>query len=379
MIEYRTAKPQDMDELIDFINMVFSMLRVPHNFAVVLPKVYAAEPPVSEIHEIAREGGRLCGVVGVLPYEMRLAGERLSVGYVGSVSVHPRVRGQGVMRELMRRQIEKAKMEGLDMLALGGQRQRYEYYGFAACGSRTSYTVSRANVRHTLADVDAQGISFRALNEADAEAALTIHEKQPVTCGRTKENIVKSLKSYWNQALAVCQNGRVTGYVMASKDDRCIYELALEQEAALPAVIRAWLEQHSVPAVSIVTEPYDMARRIFLGSIGEGGSTASDEMFLCLKPDRVIAAMMKHKRAAVPMEDGVIKLGFGGFGTLRIAVSGEEVSVCRTEETPDVALDDRKAHEFVFGHDRSAWLCEDMRMPRGWFPLQLHLMEADRF
>lgn len=379
MIEYRTAKPQDMGELTDFINMVFSMLRIPHNFAVVLPKVYASEPSISEIHEIALEGGRICGVVGVLPYEMILSGEKLSAGYVGSVSVHPRVRGQGVMRMLMTRQIDRAKAAGLDMLVLGGQRQRYEYYGFAACGSRVQYTVSRSNVRHALADADASDVSFRPLCEADAEAALTIYEKQPVTCSRKRENIIRSLKSFWSDAWAVCKGRRMIGYIMATADGKCIYELTLEDESAVPAVVKAWVEQKNVPAVSIVTAPYNVERRILLGGIGEGSSVASDEMLLCLKPDRVIEAMLRHKRTAVPMEDGEVKLGFGDFGTIRITVSGDQVSANRTQEEPDIALDNRRAHEFVFGHERSAWLREDMRMPRGWFPLQMHMMEADRF
>lgn len=379
MIEYRTANRQDMEELIDFINMVFSMLRIPHNFVEVLPKVYAGDAPRSEIHEIAREGGRLCGVVGLLPYEMKVAGDTLSVGYIGSVSVHPRVRGRGVMRELMLRQIEKAKEAGLDLLALGGQRQRYEYYGFSGCGSRLRYTISKSNVRHVLSGVDTQGISFRLLEDGDAEKALSIYKKQLMTCGRTKENIIKALRSYWNNALAVCRDGRMIGYAMASGDGRSIYELALESDEALPAVIRAWIEQKNVPLVSIVSTPYDTQRNVFFGGVSEGSSIASDEMFLCLKPDRVIEAMMRYKRMAIPMEDGEVKLGFGGFGTIHIAVSGESISVCRTEEAPDIALGSRQAHEFVFGHDRSAWLGEDIRMPRGWFPLHLHVMEADRF
>ena len=381
MIEYRTARPQDMGELTDFINMVFSMLRIPHNFAVVLPKVYACDPPRSEIHEIALEGGRICGVVGVLPYEMRLAGESLCAGYVGSVSVHPRVRGQGVMRELMHRQIEKAKAAGLDMLALGGQRQRYEYYGFSACGSRTGYMISRSNVRHKLAGVDTQGVSFRPLEEdgEDAKHALAIQEKQTVRCVRTEKTIVKSLKSFWNEAWAVCFGGSMAGYIMAGDDGKCIHELALDDEAKLPAVIKAWIEQKNVPALSVVTAPYDVARNQFFFGISEGSLVSSDEMFLCLKPDRVIEALMRCKRAAVPLEEGDVKLGFGDYGTIRIRVSGGDITVCRSDEEPDIALGNRQAHEFVFGHNRAAWLHEDIRMPRGWFPLQLNMMEADKF
>lgn len=381
MIEYRTANQQDMDELIDFINMVFSMLRIPHDFTVVLPKVYAGEARRSEIHEIACEDGRLCGAVGLLPFDLEMAGCRLHCGYIGSVSVHPHMRGRGVMRELMQRQKDKAEDMGLDLLALGGQRQRYEYYGFSSCGSRMKYVISWANVRHALSGADAQGIAFRPLRPGseDAETAFALYEKQPVTGARTKESIALSLRSYWNDAWAICAFDHMVGYMMAGSDGKTIYELVLEDEAMLPSVIKAWVETKNASPLSIVTTPYDVKRNACLAAIAEGGSIGTDEMFLCLRPERVIEALMRYKRMAMPLEDGVVKLGFGGFGTIRIAVSGGEVSVCRTEEAPDIALGSRQAHEFVFGHDRSAWLGEDIRMPRGWFPLHLHVMEADRF
>lgn len=381
MIEYRTARPQDMDELLDLINMIFSMLRTPHDFAAVLPKVYAGAARRSEIHEIACEDGRLCGVVGLLPFQQIMAGRSLSCGYIGSVSVHPRMRGRGVMRELMNRQIQKAKEAGMDLVVLGGQRQRYEYYGFSACGSRTRYVVSRANARHALADADVYSVSFRPLlpGGEDEATAFALYEQLPVTGARTQESIALSLRSYWNNAWAICHEGRMMGYMMSSGDGKCLYELVLEDERQLGAVIRAWIEQKNASPLSIIATPYDAARSTFLSEISEGCSTGTDEMFLCLRPDRVIEAVMRLKRTAMPMEDGEVKLGFGGFGTVRIAVAGEEIAVQRTQEKPDIALDDRQAHEFIFGHDRAQWHQADIRMPRGWFPLPLHVMEADRF
>lgn len=381
MIEYRAACPQDMGELTDFINMVFSMMRVPHDFAAILPKVYAGEAPRSEIHEIACEGGRICGVVGLLPFEWKMAGCRLSCGYVGSVSVHPRMRGQGVMRELMTRQIESARALGMDLVVLGGQRQRYEYHGFANCGSMMKYAVSRSGVRHALSGEDSSRVEFRPLEtgSAEADAAFALYEKQPVTGARKKESFILSLRSYWNEALAIVDEGRFAGYMMASPDGKTIHELVLEEESLFGRVIKSWIETKGIALVNVVTTPYAAQRNAFMAELAEGSTTGADEMLLCLRPDRVIEAVMRLKKAYLPMEDGTVNLGFGGFGTIRIEVSGENVSVYRTEEAPDLMLEDRQAHEFVFGYDRTVWRNEDMRMPRGWFPLHVHVKEADRF
>lgn len=381
MIEYRRACMQDMGELTDFINMVFSMIRVPHDFAAVLPKVYAGDAPQSEIHEIACEGGRICGVVGLLPFEWKMAGCSLACGYVGSVSVHPRVRGQGVMRELMCRQIDGARASGMDLVVLGGQRQRYEHYGFAACGSAMQYVISRKNVRHALADADSGRVAFKPLEQGseEADAAFALYEKQPVTGARTKERFVTSLRSYWNEAWAILCEGRVAGYMMADRDGKTVYELVLADESLFGCVIKAWLEVKDIPLMNVVTTPYAVERNAFMAGLAEGSTIGTDEMLLCLRPDRVIEAVLRLKKRYMPLEDGAVNLGFGSFGTIRIEASGEAVSVCRTEEALDLALEDRQAHEFVFGHDRTVWRNEDMRMPRGWFPLHLHVKEADRF
>ena len=381
MMEYRTAAPQDMNDLIDFINMVFSLLRIPHDFPVMLPKVYAGEAPRAEIHEIACADGRVCGVVGLLPFAWRMAERTLNCGYVGSVAVHPRMRGQGVMSALMERQLENARAAGMDMVILGGQRQRYEHYGFTACGSRMRYTICRENVRYMLSETKTDGIDFRLLIPGSAEeaAAFSVYEKQPVTGARTKERFAHSLMSYWNEAWAVCKADTVIGYIMASRDGKTIHELGLEDEDMFPGVIKAWIERRRVSPVGLTVTPYAVKRSRLLAAIGEGMSAGTDELCICLHPDRVIEAMMRLKSRTLPMEDGVIRLGFGSFGTIRIAVSGGEVSVCKTEASADLELDDRRAHEFVFAPDRTAWLGEDIRMPRGWFPLHLHVMEADRF
>ena len=112
-MHYRLANGRDMDALIDFIDMVFSMVRVPHDFEAILPKVYGPGRRRPEIHVIAEDDeGRLCGCLGMMTYPLRVAGRTLRVGYLGSMAVHPRARGQGVMGELLRRQIARAQRGG---------------------------------------------------------------------------------------------------------------------------------------------------------------------------------------------------------------------------------------------------------------------------
>jgi len=381
MMEYRLAEDRDMAEIIDLINMVFSMVRIPHDFPVLLPKVYAEPNRRSDIHMLAHEDGALCGVFGLLPFELVMTGGVLSCGYLGSMAVHPRARGRGVMGELCRRLIDRGIEKDMDLLVLGGQRQRYEHSGFCACGSRMRYIITRANIRHCLREAQAGGIAFRPLEAGgeDEAFAFALYGRQTVTGAREKKSFVPALRSYWNDAWTICRGDTAIGYLMASGDGRCIYELVLEDEAMLPAVLKAWVEQKNASPVSLVTAPHEAQRNRFLAGICEGYSCASDEMFLCLKPDRVIEAYLRLKKTYVPLEDGELKLGFGSFGTIRISVCGTEIIAEKTLKEPDLMLDDQQAHAFAFGCDRSAWMRQDVQMPRGWFPLHLHIPEADRF
>lgn len=381
MIEYRIAQDQDLDEIIDLINMVFSMVRIPHDFSVLLPKAYAAPNRRSDIHMLACEDEKICGVFGLLPFDLVMAGETISCGYLGSMAVHPRARGRGVMSELCRRLIEQGREKNMDLIALGGQRQRYEHSGFCACGSRMHYSINRKNIRHCAVDEQAAHISFRLLepDTEDAGFAFALYHRQSVTGARTRESFVPALRSYWNNAWTICCKDEPVGYMMASGDGRSIYELVLSDEALLPAVLKAWIEQKNASSVSLVTSAHEAKRNQFLAGICEGYSMGSDEMFLCLKPDRVIRACLHLKRTYMPLEEGTMILGFGSSGTWKITVSGDRIDVSSTQEAPDLALDDQQAHAFVFGCNRAAWHVEDAKAPRGWFPLQLHIPEADRF
>ena len=57
MIEYRFAVQADMPDVIDFIDLVFSHVREPHDFEAILPKCYAQGRDFSDVHAIAVRDG----------------------------------------------------------------------------------------------------------------------------------------------------------------------------------------------------------------------------------------------------------------------------------------------------------------------------------
>ena len=148
MLEYGRATMQEEAALLDFANMVFSLSHEPTDFRALQPVVYD-RPGFSKWTQVARENGRILGMV-CTPDKVLKAGEgRLRFGYIGTVSAHPYERGRGIMKELMRRTIDAARDEGLDFLVLGGQRQRYQHFGFEDAGAKLSLYLSQGSISHS--------------------------------------------------------------------------------------------------------------------------------------------------------------------------------------------------------------------------------------
>lgn len=380
MINYRLAEPRDMDGIIDFANMVFSMLRVPHDFVQLLPKVYAEPHLQADIHLLAEEEGRLCGCLGMLVYPLRVAGETLRVGYLGTMAVHPRARGRGTMGALVDMQIERGRAMGLDMLLLGGQRQRYGRHGFEACGTTIGYTVTAANVRHAMAETDAQGICFAPMQPADVPFAYALYDSQPVAGARTEDNFLAVVQSYRERPLAVTRQGEALGYLVTSQDGQRVTEIVMKDSALILPALKAYMQDSGIGTLHVDAAPQDGALNGLLAPLCEHFAISPNCMLRMLKPERVIRAYMKLKAAAQPLADGRLTLSCGEAGAVDIAVSGGEITVRGTDAQPELALSDREAALLLFGCNRFAVpQAARERAPEGWFPLPFCIPEPDSF
>ena len=160
MTEYRIARAEEEARLVDFINMVFSMAHCPHDFKTLEPKMYGA-PGFAQHHFVAVENGLIRGVVGLMPMTLRVGEKRLKLGYIGSVSAHPYDKGAGHMKHCMALALDAARERGYDLLVLGGQRQRYQYFGFEQGGMSLRFAVNQRNIRHALGHIDETQVTLR--------------------------------------------------------------------------------------------------------------------------------------------------------------------------------------------------------------------------
>lgn len=239
MIEYRFAAPEHRADLIDFINYVFSQNSVPHDFKTLIPKVYADGRGYDGIHAIVLDDGRVKGVVGQYPVHASFGGAPLEIGYIGSVSTHPYARGSGYMIKMMEMQAEHAKETGIDVMMLGGQRQRYEYYGYSPVGCQYTYQVNAANVRHALRSVDASTVGWKRFAdaaEAEIDLAYRLYQQQPITGVRSREDFELIMRTWRAEPYLLLHEAEVLGYMVVSGTDS-VSELVVSDVSCVPALI----------------------------------------------------------------------------------------------------------------------------------------------
>jgi len=151
MVEYRKARKEEADDLLDFINYVFSASHRPHDFKKLFPYTYDSDHPFWDEHYVVVEDGRIRATVQMVRIEEQENGQTYVRGNIEQVSVHPYHRGKNYMRALMGMAIEDMKKAGMDYSVLRGQRQRYEYFGYEPGNYRYLFQITATNIRHVMA------------------------------------------------------------------------------------------------------------------------------------------------------------------------------------------------------------------------------------
>ena len=386
MPEYRFARPEEEEEILDLINLVFSQKARPHDFQKLLPKVYA-HPGFSRYHAVAMEDGRIRGTVAMIPLELRAKGCDFALrgGYIGSVSVHSRYEHRGYMRALMDMQLQEAKRQDFDFVALGGQRQRYGYWGFEKCGVGVKFHVNGANVRHALlphADTEKNtDLNFVPLDASQSDALdyiVRLQENQPLFCVRPRELLCDVLRTYCAQPCLITdtRTGKPVGYLIAFDGD--ISELALENGPdRLYDVIRCWMKDKKSCSVHLSGYQPELIRA--MQAISESFSFSDSQMLRVLRWDRVLTFGLCLAAAAggfLPSDDTVLEIQ--NAGRLTLSAHGEHPwAHFSPQAEPVCRLSEKQAVTCLFSSFGALYPPDPALSP--WLPLPLDIPVADQF
>ena len=378
-IEYRKARAEERADLVDFGNYVFSQAHCPHDFKTLLPKVYAdCEDPaaVASCHYVAVQDGKIRAMVGCPKSEIRYLDETVRLGLVGTVSVHPYARREGHMRRVMAEMIADAPGRGIDVLALGGQHQRYQHYGFEQAGTSFGFRFEEGSIRHSFGALARPDVTFRPLEEGDPalDEAYRLYEAQPVAGGRPRERFLTISRSWTSTLFAVEREGAFLGYLISGGDG--ISELVLSDEDDADVTLRSWFRRKPEPFS--VQVPVWMGERIarWIRDCGDY-VLKSQEMIRVVNWLPLLRASLKLRCFCGPVRDGKAVLELDGK-RYRLAVAGGAASVEETDETPARSLSGPEAVRCLFTHGLAA--CPSLRwLDCDWLPLPFELPNAERF
>ncbi|SMF75471.1 Predicted acetyltransferase involved in intracellular survival and related acetyltransferases [Paenibacillus uliginis N3/975] len=386
---YSKGTLEDAQDIIDFADYIFSKSTAPHDFASLIPKLYGEGRMTQQYHYLVKEDGKIRAMLCVLPIHFKVADIELKVGCVGTVSVHPRARGKGYMQKLLTFALDEMKAEGYDYSLLGGQRQRYEYFGYEPAGVKLDFTLTSDNVRHKYRGLDADHITFEELTEASAllDDVFDLYQKGKVSGARNKEQFSDLLRTWNAQPYVILHNGMFAGYLSLSKDSGMIFEIELTDTDLLPSVSKSLMAYKGLPDLHFTLPAYDKDKIRRLGSVCDMYKVGYQHNYNMFKYAPVIEAYMKCKALESRLQDGRFVLQIESGETVDIQVRSGEVIVehidgenCDVQADAILSASEATALLFSPLSSYAGFSAEDESQPncpQGWFPLPLFTPPQD--
>lgn len=379
MTEYRQARSEEEREILDFSNMVFAMTAGPIDFRRVYPPIYGRSG-FSRFHIIAKdEENRLVSSIAVKPMMLKLAkDESLSAGYLGTVATHPLERDKGHMKELMRLSLERARAEGMELVALGGQRQRYNHYGFEIGAPVITFYLNENNLKDRPIREE---FEFIALSKADSQIvdrAYDAYRALEMCADRSREDFADILRTAGGEGYAFISQGEFRGYVYANGHD--IYEHSFTGLHAMENIARCWLRFRACKEFEFTAAIHQKSTIAQLGAFAESWSLHDDMMIHVLNWSSVLNKLMSFKARHEALRDGKAFVEIKGQARLKLQVKDNQVCVEEAGDkssSPCISFTPCEAILRFFSPMAQLQAGEDRFY--GWFPLMFSIPRPDWF
>ncbi len=375
MYRIERLQAKDHDELLAFFNDGFGY-PPEEGFDKLLPVMWRRDDLHMGHHLAIRDNGRIIAALGVYPLNVHIAGRKLLFATCGNVATAKEYRGKNCMRELMFAAMDELDRIGADVARLGGQRQRYERYGFEIVGTKRTYTLTQKN----LAEKPRPALEFVPIRRTDAEAldmAIALQRSEPFFVERGgREDFFDILCAWKNQPyLAKKADGTPVGVLSVSADHKIVAEVYAGNPVEKYKILQAWLWTKDVYALkgSCLAWERELARLI--GRDCETMTVSGATQCRVMRWETLCDALLQLE--PYPWKEPFV-LGITGYGNLRFA----ENSCEKSDAVPDLVLDSLTAARFLLGWDDPTAVAdipsEKQPLVRSQFPLRMGWNGQDR-
>ena len=370
MIEVRKARKGELEKIIDTANKSFIPVRYPgFDFKERMPKIYAKNEDLSDIHFVVEEDNKFKAVAGNLINKLTLNDKEYPYSIVGTVSTLPSESNKGYMALLMK-EIEKENIEKEVVFSmLTGKRQRYVTYGYERSGSRIVYTLN--NHYFKFHNVEEE-IEVREHTKEDVPSLYEIYKNNQPIILRNEEDFIIDLRISNSTIYTLLKNNKIIGYFALGDALKVIHELSLVDNDDISRVSKAILKYLNKDSIDVLVNPLNIKLMKALELISEEKIVIEEIMFkvykmipfieMCLELNKDIKNFISCSEV-YKVEDQIIK----------ISVEGHSYKV---EETKEEYLKEFTNREFV---DYMLSITNYYHNESKIFPLALDFNEGDMF
>ena len=392
MPEIRTgpAREQDCEALMAMLDDVFFAEDdedPKRTFLTLLPKLYRREYKPWENNYCVWEDGVLKAAVGLYVYDAEIAGKALRAGGIGNVAVARDSRRKGYMRLAMDAAMEAMRAAGCGFGALGGQRQRYQFWGFERGGMAVNASFTEKNLRHAFGEnaLDPQW-QVQEIQPGDAETLGQIQalvEAQPLHYKHNPACFYDHLCSWHETPYAIWKGDALEGFCTLSRDKKYICQCLLRGAENLEMALRAaytLLPDNGRSKRAWLTIPLWRGDLLSLAEeIAESCNIEDSGMYTILNWEKTLRALLKLQALCKPLPDGEICVCIDGE-PLRISVVNGVPCVTGGQNAggPQAApteLTHLQALRYFLAPYTN--LRKGNPLAQAWFPLPMHLMGID--
>ncbi|MBL8875046.1 MAG: GNAT family N-acetyltransferase [Phycisphaerae bacterium] len=332
----------DFDEAIAHLSLVFG----DPDFAALVPSLYQPTDSHMGRNFALRKGGRIAAMVGVFPIDWIVGSTRLRVAGIGGVSVHPDHRGMGFMRLLMDEAMAEIESGGFHAAYLGGNRRRYNHWGFEKAGAEAQFTVSTNSLEHDAHKPVHSGNGALTVSEATEDELPALHalmQRQPIRCIRTADSFPRHLRNWRRRPLVVRDlRGHALGYTCFDANDATCVECCVENSEALSALLSYCIGAAKRPVRVSVPMIRDLQFN-HLERLADDASLIEAGNWRIYQWPAVMTALLKARQSAMPLppDTFVIRIdanasGPSGTGAEHFRLTIDSHATCEfSDDAPD--------------------------------------------
>lgn len=352
-----------------------------NNFLDLLPKLYKDKFNCGERNMILKEDGVIKAAVGCFPVDAVAAGRKMKIMGIGNVAVAKDCRRKGYMIELMKDVVAWMIDEGYDYSLLGGQRQRYEYFGYSPAGNALRFEINIGNISRLRNGNTETTFNVKEITENDTEIlakANELNNAQPYHVIRNQENLLDILKSWRATPYAVFNGDEFKGYFTTNCKGNLSEIKAVNTDDLLDIYLCAMKVMES-EIVAFTAPAYDTALCSYMQKICCGMSVCHVEQINILNYAKFIEAFLAVRAQRMNLCSGTLNVLIHGYRKdeqLAITVDGKNVTVTETDADPDFELEHLEAIAFFAGQ-YSEKRFSAPAFSQSWFPVDFYAGQQD--